>query len=423
MATYDDGDGAYLRYRSLGAGSVQLKIEEDKTQDSETNHATEVVGYLAIEGSGTLTAQGQAAPAEVRKTYSFGGQRVAVRVNGTLSYLYADHLGSASLATNADGNVTAELRYYPYGETRWSTGMLATDRRFTGQREETGLELYDYVARRYDPRLGRFLQADTIVPDPANPQSLNRYAYVYNRPLIFYDPDGHFVLAVSLILLAAGSAFIVDWSVQVADNANQGMGFWDATSQQNVDLTQSACTAAMVGGATATVAVAAPLAVATIGQGLMGIGVATGSTGLWAAGTSTLAASAVVYDTLWRPSLPTLNQLDGGTLAHRQLMQEYADGVPAEQRGYVDLDQSYTNSVTGRRFRPDVANHWTGEVVEFKPQSWDDSGHLARQAEGQLRGYLTGLNSLYHDWRNYEGLPDYYGRVQYYDPLKYYMPE
>ena len=120
----------------------------------------------------------------------------------TLSYLYSDHLGSASLATNATGGVTSEMRYYPYGETRWSAGTMATDRRFTGQREETGLGLYDYVARRYDPRLGRFLQADTVVPDPANPQSLNRYAYVYNSPLIYADPLGHF----------PQEAILYDWS-------------------------------------------------------------------------------------------------------------------------------------------------------------------------------------------------------------------
>ena len=32
---------------------------------------------------------------------------------------------------------------------------------------------------------------DTIVPDPLNPQSLNRYTYVYNRPLVYTDPTGH----------------------------------------------------------------------------------------------------------------------------------------------------------------------------------------------------------------------------------------
>ena len=82
---------------------------------------------------------------------------------------------------------------YPYGETRWSSGMMATDRRFTGQREETGLGLYDYVARRYDPYISRWIQPDTIIPDPGNPQSLNRYTYVYNNPLNSTDPTGHCV--------------------------------------------------------------------------------------------------------------------------------------------------------------------------------------------------------------------------------------
>jgi RHS repeat-associated protein len=46
----------------------------------------------------------------------------------------------------------------------------------TGQRsEETGLgSLYDYNARFYSPLLGRFLQPDTLVPEPGNPQALNR---------------------------------------------------------------------------------------------------------------------------------------------------------------------------------------------------------------------------------------------------------
>jgi hypothetical protein len=39
--------------------------------------------------------------------------------------------------------------------------------------------------------LGRFIQADTLVPDPADPQSLNRFAYVRNNPLNRIDPTGH----------------------------------------------------------------------------------------------------------------------------------------------------------------------------------------------------------------------------------------
>jgi hypothetical protein len=39
--------------------------------------------------------------------------------------------------------------------------------------------------------VGRFIQADTIVPSPGNPQHFNRYSYVLNNPLKFTDPSGH----------------------------------------------------------------------------------------------------------------------------------------------------------------------------------------------------------------------------------------
>ncbi|RMD62918.1 RHS repeat-associated core domain-containing protein, partial [Candidatus Parcubacteria bacterium] len=52
-------------------------------------------------------------------------------------------------------------------------------------------KLYDYNARYYDPAIGRFIQPDTIVPEPANPQALNRYAYVNNNPVRYTDPSGH----------------------------------------------------------------------------------------------------------------------------------------------------------------------------------------------------------------------------------------
>ena len=39
--------------------------------------------------------------------------------------------------------------------------------------------------------LNHFASADTIVPDPTNPQAYNRYSYVYNNPIRFNDPSGH----------------------------------------------------------------------------------------------------------------------------------------------------------------------------------------------------------------------------------------
>jgi RHS repeat-associated protein len=100
-------------------------------------------------------------------------------------------LGSASLVLNASGNKVAESRHYPYGVERWSSGTLPTDYRFTGQRFEAGLGIYAMGARWYDPYINRFLSPDTIIPDPANPQSFNRYMYCLGNPLAFVDPTGH----------------------------------------------------------------------------------------------------------------------------------------------------------------------------------------------------------------------------------------
>ncbi len=67
------------------------------------------------------------------KHYFFGGQRIAQRKGGALTYFHGDHLGSAVFATNGSGAPTGDERYYAYGQDR-SSSAVPTDRRFTGQR-------------------------------------------------------------------------------------------------------------------------------------------------------------------------------------------------------------------------------------------------------------------------------------------------
>lgn len=66
--------------------------------------------------------------------------------------------------------------------------------KYTGQEFDASTGLYDYGARQYDASLGRFLSPDTLVPDPENPQSLNRYSYVRNNPFRYSDPTGQMEL-------------------------------------------------------------------------------------------------------------------------------------------------------------------------------------------------------------------------------------
>lgn len=132
--------------------------------------------------------------------YYAGGARIGQRYNTTLYFHLTDHpstslrtsLGSTNLTTNESGVLSAELRYRPYGLIRYTTGTLNTPYRYTGQRFVQNTGLYFYNARWYDPTVGRFLAADTIVPEPGNPQALNRYTYTLNNPLRYTDPTGMF---------------------------------------------------------------------------------------------------------------------------------------------------------------------------------------------------------------------------------------
>lgn len=112
--------------------------------------------------------------------------------NNGLFYLLTDHLGSTSVSYRDSNGKTITQRYYAWGTIRPGPGnALPTDYAFTGQPLDETAGLYYYGARYYDPALGRFLQADTIVPDPTDSQSLNRYAYVLNNPVRYTDPSGH----------------------------------------------------------------------------------------------------------------------------------------------------------------------------------------------------------------------------------------
>ena len=125
---------------------------------------------------------------EITKYYWFNAQRIAQRqpCGGQLLYLYHDQLGSTLATDQGEG-----ARYWPFGGLR-SGSLNATPYRFTGQRHDSYINLYLMGSRWYDPSLGRWIQPDTIVPDPGDPQSLNRYAYGSGNPVKFTDPTGHF---------------------------------------------------------------------------------------------------------------------------------------------------------------------------------------------------------------------------------------
>ncbi len=142
-----------------------------------------------------------------------GGERVAsFRTDGNSQYYYDNHLGSATIVTDQTGARKERLEYYPFGtysETRDDDPNFPNvSYTFTDQEEDLEIGLYNFRARLYDPVLGKFVTPDSIVPDPADPQSLNRYSYVANNPLVYTDPSGYEPFTIAIIVGAVIGALI-----------------------------------------------------------------------------------------------------------------------------------------------------------------------------------------------------------------------
>jgi RHS repeat-associated protein len=124
-----------------------------------------------------------------------------------LHYYHPDHLGSATVMTDGDGDLIRETAFYPFGAPRVQTdgpsaeGTMISPYQF-GQKErdkETGLHYFE--ARYLAAGLGRFLRVDPVVSDVPiaalrDPQLLHAYAFGRNNPIEFSDPDGRFVKGV-----------------------------------------------------------------------------------------------------------------------------------------------------------------------------------------------------------------------------------
>jgi RHS repeat-associated protein len=124
------------------------------------------------------------------------GQKIVTLANNKEYYTHSDHLGSTAIVTDETGTVVEEIGYLPFGSTlfriAYNGSTWESAYRFTGQELDSEYELYNYNARLYDPVMSRFISPDTIVPEPYNPQSLNRYSYCLNNPLKYVDPSGNY---------------------------------------------------------------------------------------------------------------------------------------------------------------------------------------------------------------------------------------
>ncbi|MBI2683162.1 MAG: RHS repeat-associated core domain-containing protein [Acidobacteriales bacterium] len=100
----------------------------------------------------------------------------------------------------------------PYGDNLacasaqgWTNPLTFSRVHYAGYEYNGSTGLYHTWFREYDPRLGRFLQADPLGGDASDPQSLNRFAYTRNDPGNLVDPLGLEIACVTSISVEGGA--------------------------------------------------------------------------------------------------------------------------------------------------------------------------------------------------------------------------
>ncbi|MBI2781730.1 MAG: hypothetical protein HYX55_08050, partial [Chloroflexi bacterium] len=193
-ATYDLAD----RLVSLdppGQAATSFTLDAlGRYMDRVTPTATDTYRYLGTsEAVWRITSNGVILNAALDPS----GARVATKLGSTRGYLLPDlHANLAAVVDSAETALLAATRYDAFGQTAASYdsgGGFPTPWRFGGRLDLSpdSHPLYDFGARDYDPGTGAFTQLDSYAGSPADPLSLNRFAYAEANPWTLSDPDGH----------------------------------------------------------------------------------------------------------------------------------------------------------------------------------------------------------------------------------------
>ena len=99
-------------------------------------------------------------------------------------------LRELSGATAAPTVTVQGYAYTPYGE---QTGTDVSGYTYNGEYYDAATGMLNLRARQYEPAQMRFSRPDIVRGYAVNPQSINRYAYCVNNPVMYADPSGEVV--------------------------------------------------------------------------------------------------------------------------------------------------------------------------------------------------------------------------------------
>ena len=133
---------------------------------------------------------GTAGAASLTEAYlHWNGQLFAGYGAGQVLFRHADLNGTSRLTSLYNGTTTAITNNLPFGKANGTVPPI----QFAGLWADTASNTDLAIFREYSLASGRWMSPDPYDGsyDRNNPQSLNRYSYVLNNPLLNVDPTGY----------------------------------------------------------------------------------------------------------------------------------------------------------------------------------------------------------------------------------------
>lgn len=172
----------------------------------------------------------------------------------TVTYLHTDALGSVVAESDAGGNMIQRTFHEAYGTVVGSNTPDGPG--YAGHVSDGRTGLSQMQQRYMDPQLGLFLSVDPVTAyDKGDLRHFNRYAYAYNNPYSFADPDGRCPQCLWGAPIGAG----VNLTVQLLAGDGSFSERWSNVSWGQVGV------AAVAGGLSGGVSAIASTATTTVG--------------------------------------------------------------------------------------------------------------------------------------------------------------
>ncbi|WP_299568499.1 DUF6443 domain-containing protein [uncultured Pedobacter sp.] len=200
-----DGNGPFSG-AMFDVTNISMTLNQIQNNNQDTTRPRAFLNFLLFDQNFNVVHEASGA-IQVEQSNAWEPMDVSrfdIPVSG---YLYVFTSNQSNVTVHTDnlylmhwkGSLLEEMHYYPFGLTfdvnHQSTSVAKTNNKFNSQSFEQnefrdandnlfGLNWYDFMARSYDPQIGRWMQPDPMM------QHASPYLALRNNPTSYVDPIG-----------------------------------------------------------------------------------------------------------------------------------------------------------------------------------------------------------------------------------------